>query len=1229
MEKSLEKKIKKLKMSFFLKVMKLHLLFTVIGVMFNMLYANDILSQSRISLDLKDVNIETLFSIIEAKTNHVFLYKETVPTDTKVSINKNDERVDKILEEVLSPLGLAYYINGKQIIIVVKKVEAPPTPIKVKAKSVSGIVVDKNNEPLIGASVMVKGSKTGTITDFNGSFTIDVHEDDVLAFSYVGLVKQEIPVKGKNMINVTLLEDANLMNELVVVGFGAQKKINLTGAVAVLNTKVIENRPTGNAVQALQGAIPGLRLTTNSSGGQLDGTMDIKIRGDKANVGDGSDSPLILIDGMEGSLYNINPQDIESISVLKDAAASAIYGSRAPYGVILVTTKKGKEGKSVISYNNNFRFNTPIHMPEMANSYEYMSFIDAASMNAAQSKPYYDVQRKQNAFDYINGTLINPVTGVFDPNYTTVVDPTTGQWDGNQTWANVDWLSEYYKDWSDSQEHNITISGGQNKIQYYLSANFQDQTGFLRSGDDNRQRYTFTGKVSAQASRMLKFDFTSRYTRIEYDKPARLTDTFFEEVLRRSLPMTPVVTPDGLNKGGFIPILEEGGRSTNQNEDLSLQLKATLTPIKNLNIIGEINTRMQNNWSHSHWIPVYSYYANDPDRTYLNYLSSAAQYANAIAKEKTDLYPDGQPVGSVKESTAKYLQLTPNFYVNYNLSIGKHTITPLAGVQLETYSLRTMSAMRYNIISYDTPVLSQTTSQYPDDIEITGTTGGWATIGYFGRLSYDYDNRYLFELNGRRDGTSRYRADMRWVTSPSASLGWNIANEEFFKPLEKYIPYLKLRASYGTLANQNLGNSLSDFYPTYQNMNFAAGSGNWLINGLQPNRASMPALVSALLTWEKIQTANFGLDWGLFNSRLSGSVDLFNRRSLGLMGPGSEFPATFGATPPKVNNTNLETTGFELELTWKDRIKDFSYSVTMTLADDQSRVLKYPNSTGDLSDYIAGQLTGNIYGYTTIGIAKTSEEMLAHLESLRDTRIALGLDPIGVDGLGGQSDGGLGRGLGAGDIMYADINGDGRISTGNNTIYDMGDLKIIGNTRPRYQTSARFDFEWKGIDFSMYWQGVLKRDYYPDPNNNSGLSSGQNLNMLFWGATRGGVSFSTVLKEHMDYFRASEDDPLGQNLDAYYPAPIFNLRNQQKQTRYLQSAAYVRLKNIQIGYSLPKKWMTGVGISKVRVFGTAENLLTLTEMTKLLDPEVAGYGAKGGMVYPLSRTFAFGINVNF
>ena len=400
------------------------------------------------------------------------------------------------------------------------------------------------------------------------------------------------------------------------------------------------------------------------------------------------------------------------------------------------------------------------------------------------------------------------------------------------------------------------------------------------------------------------------------------------------------------------------------------------------------------------------------------------------------------------------------------------------------------------------------------------------------------------------------------------------------------------------MANQNTTN----WYPTYQTIGVTTNGGTWLQGGTLTNVAAVPGLISTTLTWEKIKNTNLGLDFGAFNNRLTGSFDYFWRKTQNMVGPGIELPATLGSDVPITIITDLTTYGLELSLGWRDQIgKEFKYGVRLSISDSQTRIDRYPNPTNSLDKYLEGELIGNIYGYTTIGIAKTQAEMDNHLASLPN---------------GGQT--ALGDKWEAGDIMYADLNGDGKISNGANTMDDMGDLKKIGNDTPRFRTGISLDASWKGIDFSMFWQGVLKRDF--DPGEGS---------MVFWGAS-GGQWWSTSFAEHIDYFRPENtSSALGANLNAYYPRALFSAKNHQPQTRYLQNAAYMRLKNLQIGYTLPKQWISKIGLQNVRFYVSGENLLTITSLTNTMDPETAGIGMQGGTVYPLSRTYSFGLSVNF
>ncbi len=1048
------------------------------------------------------------------------------------------------------------------------------THVVQQAGAVKGTVVDSKGEPIIGATIKVKGdAKNGTITDLDGNFTLNVKPGTEIEISYIGY-KNQVVKAGSSPIKVMMQDDSQSLNEVVVVGFGTQKKVNLTGSVGLATSKDIESRPVGSAVQALQGVVPGLNIDTGNYGGDLNASKSISIRGTGTlDSNQSKGDPLILIDGMEGDLNAINPQDIESISVLKDAAASSIYGSRAPFGVILVTTKSGKAGRVQVNYNTNLRWNTPLNMPDMMNSHQYATFFDQAEFNGSGNHLYGDEERKK-IWDYMTGA-----SDVF------VEEGSGGKWNYDHTYANIDWLNQYFKHNSFSQEHNASISGGSDKVTFYASGNYLSQGGFLRYGTDNSERFNFTGKINAKLSKYVTVGYNARWTRKNYSRPTTVTgDNFYSHVLRRARPVRAMYDPNGylMSDINYVDALENGGRYKLSNDQLSQQVNVTITPLKNWNIYGVLSLKTDYNWTHEDAKKVYSHKV-DPEQTYVAMTGVSRDYVYEYAYRST--------------------YLNPTLYSDYSFSLAdKHNFKVMGGVQIESMDTRDVDGKRYDMISDNLPRLDLTTST--DNFEIGSEYQKWRNAGFFGRINYDFDGKYLVEANLRYDGSSRFRKNSRWVWSPSFSLGWNIARENFWKPLEKYVNTLKIRASYGELANQNT----TSWYPTYQTITVSSVNGKWLQNGSLPNTSEIPGLISTTLTWEKIKNTNIGLDFGAFNNRLTGSFDYFWRKSQGLVGPGVELPKTLGTSVPSTNNTDLTTSGWELTLAWRDRIGEVNYGVKLNISDERTKIDKYPNPTKSIdknssSNKVSGIYLGDIYGYTTIGIAKTQEEMDNHLASLPN---------------GGQT--AIGNKWEAGDIMYADINGDGKVDAGSSTIGDMGDLKKIGNTTPRFRTGITIDASWKGIDFSMFWQGVLKRDWYPGENN-----------MLFWGATGSGQWWSTALAKHMDYFRAegTAEDRYGANVNAYYPRPLFNNKNHQTQTKYLQNAAYMRLKNLQIGYTLPKSWVAKAGLQNVRVYVSGENLLTITSLTKLIDPELAGYGWQGGMSYPLSKTYSFGLSVNF
>ena len=1039
---------------------------------------------------------------------------------------------------------------------------------------VKGVVNDAMG-PVIGASIVEKGNTgNGTITDIDGNFSLNVSSNSTLIVSFVGYKAQEIPVAGKTFFTIDLKEDNEMLEEVVVVGFATQKKVNLTGSVGTATAKDIEARPVANAVQALQGVIPGLNISNSGNGGELNATKSIDVRGtgtvgkDASGNAFSSGSPLILIDGMEGDLNSINPQDIESISVLKDAAASSIYGSRAPFGVVLVTTKSGKSGRAQINYNMNMRYSTPIKMPDMANSYEFVNLFDDAEYNGSGKHLYTDEYR-QFVYDFMTGESDDYIWG----------NGSGGKWNYDYSANNVNWLKEYYRNTAPSQEHNVSVSGGSDKMTYYLSANYMTQEGFMRYGTEDYDRYTITAKISAQLTKALKVDYSNRWVRTDYERPTYMNDDFYNHILRRARPVRAVYDPNGylMSDINYIGVMRDGGRHNEQKDAMAQQLKITVTPLKNWNIIGEMNIKTDNNWNHWEQFVVYSHYKDNPENTY-----------TALTSANKD---------QVSEYSLKTTYLNPTVYSNYNFSLKeKHNFTVLGGFQAEIMKYRDMEGARTGLVTTDLPVLNLTTDA--DSYTLKGLYKNWKNAGFFGRINYDYNGKYLVEGNLRYDGSYRFRRGNRWILTPSFSLGWNVARENFWEKLADVVEVFKLRVSYGELANQNT----TSWYPTYQTLGVTTNGGKWLQNGALTSVASVPGLISTSLSWEKIKNTNIGFDFGALNNRLTGSFDYFWRKTKNMVGPGVELPAILGATVPSTNNTDLTTFGWELSIGWRDKVGELGYGVKLNISDNQTRIDKYPNPTNSLSKYMAGELTGDIYGYTTIGIAKTQEEMDAHIASLPK---------------GGQT--AIGSKWEAGDIMYADINGDGKIDNGSNTLDDMGDLKKIGNNTPRFRTGITLDAQWKGFDFSMFWQGVLKRDF--DPGENS---------MVFWGTTGSGQWWSTSFKDHMDYFRAEDTaSPLGANVNAYYPRPLFNNKNHKTQTAYLQNAAYMRLKNLQLGYTLPKSLINKIGLQNVRVYVSGENLLTITGLSDTMDPETAGIGKQGGTVYPLSRVYSFGLSVNF
>ena len=1058
---------------------------------------------------------------------------------------------------------------------------------QVSAGTMSGTVVDAaTGEPLIGATVRSSdGSATG-VTDLDGNFTIKLSKPATIEITYVGYQPLKVKVNPGESKEFQMQENSQLLDEVVVVGFGTQKKVNLTGSVGVATGKEIAERPVQSTAAALQGVIPGLNISNSTAGGELNAAKQVNVRG-MNTIGDGSQGgPLILIDGMEGDMNTINPADIQSISVLKDAAASSIYGSRAPFGVILITTKTGAKGKAQIHYNNSFRWNEPLTPMQMMDSWEYISYLNDVQMYTS-NKPEFDADFTEQAYLYYTGQIDNPF-------YENKWDGTHRRWGTGEcggTFANINWRDELYKKTAFAQEHNITLQGGSDKIQYYVSGQYLGQGGFLKYGNDNYDRFNVTGKFNAQMFSWLRLNFNSRWVRTQYSRPTIMSGGFYEKVIRRLPPTNPKYDPNGYIAAdyNYIEHLENGGRHKEMNDVFTNQVQLVATPLKGWNITTEFNARINNDWTHQDSKPVYAHDADDLE---------------GLSHESTHLAFDSGEHSSVYEYAYRSTYLNWNFFTDYNFTIAdKNEFKVMLGFQTESFDYRKIDASRDDMIVEELPVLNLTSST--TSYSIGGEIQKWRTAGFFGRINYNFEGRYLFEANLRYDASSRFRKEHRWVWSPSFSAGWNVANEKFWEPIASWWNHFKVRASWGQLSNQNT----PGWYPTYRILDVKNNNSSWLVNGLKPGTASFPPLINPLLTWEKIQTTNIGIDFGFFQNRLNGSFDYFWRTNRDMIGKPRTLPAILGATVPPENRLKMRTYGWELMLQWQDNIKDFNYSVKFNMSDDQTKILAFPNDERYINNRIAGQLAGQIYGLTTIGVARDDQEMADHLATLPNG----GQDAIGSNWQGG-------------DLMYKDINGDGKITMGT-TLDDLGDLKVIGNETPRYQFGLNLYGEWKGIDLTLFFQGVAKRDYYFSPYGGQGTGG---KGAVFWGATVGGRWESIFLKEHLDYWR-DENSALGENRDAYYGRPLYYTnKNREIQTRFLQDASYIRLKNLQIGYTLPQKWTRKAYIEKLRFYFSAENLFTCTKMSKVIDPESLEVSSmKSGSSYPIAKTYSFGLSIDF
>ena len=1021
----------------------------------------------------------------------------------------------------------------------------------------NGVVTDTTGETVIGASVVVKGTTNGTITGLDGDFSLSgVTKGSILVVSFVGYQNTEVKWNGQPL-TIVLKEDTKVLDEVVVVGYGTQKKANLSGAVAAVDGKVLQDRPITNIGQGLQGVVPNLNITMNN-GGAPGATSSFNIRGNTSLNGG---SPLVLVDNVQMDANLVNPDDIESISVLKDAASASIYGARAAYGVILITTKKGKKSdKPTVSLSATGYWQSPALTFHNVNSMQYLTMMDEAYQNDGGSGHYFKSQVYQYAEDYFNGKYDSPV--FFDTAYDTYKYGYCG---------NTDWWDELYKT-SFSQIYTANISGGNDRTTYYASVSMNDQGGILKAGDDKYNKYNANVNISSNITKWLNVSAKIAHTYTDELHPTGGTTAMnstaysglssYSGMMKGDLsPLMPVKHPDGhyAGQGSYtnpVAIMEQGGNAQYKQNDLWMTGAVKITPIKGLVINADYTWNFYGKSSNQHVQNFYDYTAVPGTENY---------------------YPWTNPSSVTVTNNDDYYNAF-NAFAEYTFSLKeKHNFKVMVGYNQENKHKKYHYAGRKNLIDSSNPSLNLAYG----DMAMNGSETHWSVNGFFARFNYDYKGKYLLELNGRYDGSSKFPHGDRYAFFPSASVAWRVSEEKFWEPIRGWFDNFKLRASYGSLGNQALDESRYGNFPylaTY-GINTKYGA---LLNGTRPVAVSVPGLVSASFTWETVNQIDFGFDASFFGGRLNTSFDWYRRNTKDMLTAGQALPAVLGTSVPQENAADMKTVGWEVSLEWNDRLSNgFGYHIKGVLSDYQASITKFSNPTKLLGTHYVGEKLNEIWGYVSNGLFQSDEDAKAADQSY----------------LSGGS-------WGAGDVKYEDLNNDGKIDIGKNTLDDSGDRKIIGNSTPRYSYGITAGFDYKGFDFEMFWQGIGKRDYW--------LGGSQ-----FWGFTD---EWCTPLTSSLDYW--TED-----NRDAYFPRLHHygvNGGNHQVSTRYLQNAAYLRLKNVVLGYTIPRSITEKVKISRLRVFVQGENLLTFTPLIDSYDPETLN-----NMTYPINKKISVGLNLTF
>lgn len=1154
---------------------------------------NSYSQNTRLSLKLNNTTIKDAFREIEKKSEYVFIYRDgNLDTKTRVSIDVDNQTIDKILDNLLASSENSYKVSGKQVYIIRKEIESTKEIFQSAqtTRIVTGIVKDITGEPLVGVSVVVKGTTIGMVTNIEGAYSISVADNNsTLVFSYMGFKSQEIKIGERNSIIVVLEENSQLLDEVVVVGYGVQKKVNLTGSIASIDSKSIDSRPISNVSSSLSGLASGVYVR-QASGRPGDDGATIRVRG--TGTLNNSDA-LVIIDGIEGSLDDVNPNDVENISILKDAASASIYGSRAANGVILVTTKKGLKEKVQIDFSVNLSNSKPVNMPEFITDYvTLMKLFNESNVNIGRSN-YYS-QATIDAWEQANKNP-NGVTDFGVPNYIAYPNTDWGKAIFNNAWA---------------QNYNLGIRGGNQNTQYNLSAGYFDNPGIM--DNTGMKKYQLRINLESTYAKFLTFG-TNTFMSTQSNEKGDTGSGFFDYLRQKN----PGIYPYMYNGYyGAATASQEPGTSSSLLEQLNSREGKDHISRLNTTVYGRVNILEGLTFESKVNYQIRLREQNTRTKTFTRVNFATMDIVSAATQPK-DL--------SSSYSNEKNYQITLDNVLRYNTTINKdHNIGALIGHNEYYFNYYSLTASKKGMIDEDIYVLDKVGET---ENKAGGTEYDRAMRSFFGRFNYDYKSKYLFEFNLRRDGSSRFGPDNRWGTFPGVSLGWRISEESFLEPLRETFSSLKLRASWGRLGNDAAGDY--DYQALYSSYGYTIGGITVL--GLGQSKMSNLAL-----KWETTESTDLAIEGLALSNRLSFELGYYNKDSYDVLAA-PPIPMVAGnITGPTVNDSEVNNKGLEITLGWSDKIGDLQYSIKGNFAYNVNKVSKYKgkykagyddsnkwaSNIGEVSNnasavnmIVEGRMINEYYlrqVYRGTGTYFHADGTVDVNGGPRDGMIRTSKDKEWFDAM--QAAGnkfspsntwGLTQ-VNYGDLIYADLNGDG--------VYgDSFDREFTNkSSTPKYTYGFNINLAWKQFDLSMVWAGAAKLYHYV-------YGEGYNSSI-----TRPGNNISKMVADDHYYYNPNDPNDPANNVDGRYPRLTYmTTLNTTPTTDWLYAADFLKLKNLQIGYTIPANISKKAKINRARIYLSGENLLTITPYP-FLDPEMGGT-----IGYPLMRQLSFGVNVSF